>query len=240
MGAGLDSFNFQLFCGQSTCQRSNIVRASCFKRITAKKLTVKSVICGKFSVLWLVRVIKPFVGEEVFCFWIFVCFQERIKTCCSTWKIHFHFGTTLIHVNTSGLLPSLMTFFGFFQDAAQFNPNCCLDVKEKIWFLLYFATLDFPVLQWKVKRGDEDQRCGGELVRPQSLKKWIFKSVQAFPSTLLSVYLWRSHPGHKLFQNWTLLIFWRVFVDLCSWYRNSPACRREILGFDIRSSDRYF
>ena len=43
---------------------------------------------GEVCILHFVRLIKPFVGEESFCFLSFVCLQEGIKTCCTSKGIH--------------------------------------------------------------------------------------------------------------------------------------------------------
>ena len=51
---------------------------------------------------------------------------------------------------------------------------------------------------------------------------------------------WRFPLGHKLIQSRLLLKFSRVFVHSWTFYRNSPDCQSEFLGFDIRSSDRHF
>ena len=91
-----------------------------------------------------------------------------------------------------------------------------------------------------MKRGGEDQSCGEKLALPQDLSKWKPRWDHAFLSTLLSLYLWRTLLGHRPVQNRILPSFRKVYVDLCTWYRENPACQREFLGFDIRSSDRYF
>ena len=61
---------------------------------------------------------------------------------------------------------------------------------------------------------------------------------KCFP--MLYLYLGGTLLGHKLIQNRISLNFWTVFVHSCTWYRKSPACQKEFLGFDIRSSDRHF
>ena len=80
-------FDNGLFCGQSTFK--NVKRVCVFgcKRVAAAKYTVKSIIRGKFSILFFVGVIKPFVGEAFFCLWSFVYLREGIRTCCDPKKI---------------------------------------------------------------------------------------------------------------------------------------------------------
>ena len=104
-----------------------------------------------------------------------------------------------------------------------------------------FASLweaKFSKVPKKMQRGDEDQSCRGKLVLPQGLKKMIQVPGHVSLSILLYLCLWRYLLWHKLIQSRILLNFWRVFAHSCSWYRGSPARRRDFLGFDI--ADRNF
>ena len=71
-----------------------------------------------------------------------------------------------------------------------------------------------PLNDETMKRGGDDQSCGGKLVPPECLRKWKPRWGHAFLSTLLSLYLWRTLLGHRLIQNRILLSFWKVFVVL--------------------------
>ena len=137
----------------------------------------------------------------------------------------------LIHARTYRVLPSIMTWGEFCQDAAQFNHNWCPEIKEKRFSLHALACDAKPSsAPKKTKRGDEDKGCGEKLVLPQGLKKWILKSVHAFLSTLFSLNLCRSHPGHKLIENPVLQSCWSAFVDLCTRYQKSQLVKESFSG----------
>ena len=86
--------------------------------------------------------------------------------------------------------------------------------------------------------GSELQTKIGSSTRWSCRRKQISGHVSL--ARLLYLCLWRSLLGHRLIQSRILLSFWKLFVDLYTWYWKRPACQREFLEFDIRSSDRYF
>ena len=91
-----------------------------------------------------------------------------------------------------------------------------------------------------MKRDDADQSCKGKSVLSPDLRKWKPRWEYAFQSILLCWFLWSLILARKSIQHRIWLSFWKVFAHKCSQFRKSPACQREFLGFDKRSSDRYF
>ena len=137
------------------------------------------------------------------------------------------------------VLSSIMALVSFSKMMPSSILNVFFDIKElKLHLCFTLRSQTFLCSNKRWKRSGDDQICREMLVLPQGLRNWKPRWEHAFLSTLLSLYLWRTLLVHRSIQNLILLSFWKVGTESwCTWYRKSPACQREFLGFNLRSSD---
>ena len=214
----LDDSRFNVMLLTRLGRKNDLIKLTSYfallKLNTAQTLQYRSK-CSGSSISWCFWICKRWVGAQN-------SFSQ------SSWII----SNVLLQT-----LPSIVELGEFLRDADQFNLISCFYIKEQKYH--FYFILRRQSSQCSTKSFNEVIMIGVVVKIPQGLKKWRVKFVHAFLSKLLSFCLWISFPGHKLIRNRILLCFWRNFVDLYSWHKKSPACQREFLRFELRSSDWY-
>ena len=138
------------------------------------------------------------------------------------------------------MLPSITKLGEFFRDAAQFNLDCRLNIGSKgvICALLSDArTSGAPIKDGTIWWGSELFRKIGSSSKFENMdtetNKYFHIQVVVFVNS--KVLSWTQILSQSNIAN-----FQKSFVYLCTWYRKSLACQMEFLGFQIRSSERYY
>ena len=154
-------------------------------------------------------------------------------------------GVQLLFSQSSGLRAILLTCalsVQFVRDAAQFNLwltfCCCRDFREQK-FHLCFAFQRHTLRSAKRKNNVVMKIKFGEMDSPQAFRKrHLSLSLFFNPRGRLCAF-----EGLLLNTNWFKVescFFWSVFVESCTYYRNSPTCQTVFVAIDMQNWEEPF